>query len=336
VLRKSIAVVVSCIALAATFTLIVAAPAQAQKQLTINSFKSSSIWPIWAAQKQGFFAQQGLTIKNVYTANSVAQMVGLTNGEFDMITTALDNIIAYSEGEGSPKAPKQADLIAVLGGNNGALSLIARPEIKSIKDLKDKDLAVDAISTGFSFVLREILNRNGLGPNDYKLVAFGNTGARWNALKDNKAMAGLLSPPLSQVATGAGYPDLADAADVLGGYQANVTGTRRDWAQKNGDTIVAYIRGYRAGLAWLKDPANKQAAIAVLREQIPEASQAAAERNYAVAVESPKGFDIGGKLDLAGAKQVLDLRRRWGPQGKTITDVGHFIDESYFDRAIKP
>jgi hypothetical protein len=39
---------------------------------------------------------------------------------------------------------------------------------------------------------------------------------------------------------------------------------------------------------------------------------------------------------LAGAKNVLDLRRRYGPKGKTITDARHFVDESYFNRAVKP
>src|SRR4051812_49281272 len=135
--------------------LAVAAPAQAQREITLNSFRGTNIWPIWAAQKQGFFAKQGLTIKNVYTATSTAQMVGLIKGEFDMVTTALDNVIAYAEGEGAPSVPKAADLIAFLGGNNAALSLIARPEYKSAKELKGRDLAVDAISTGFSFVLQE-------------------------------------------------------------------------------------------------------------------------------------------------------------------------------------
>ena len=33
---------------------------------------------------------------------------------------------------------------------------------------------------------------------------------------------------------------------------------------------------------------------------------------------------------------VLELRRKYGPQGKPGTDVGRFIDESYFERAAKP
>jgi ABC-type nitrate/sulfonate/bicarbonate transport system substrate-binding protein len=313
-----------------------AAPAPAQKQITLNSFKSSSLWPIWVAQRQGMFEKLGLTIKNAYTANSVSQMVGLIKGDFEMITTALDNVVAYDLGDGSPTAPKDADLIAFMGGNNGALSLIGRPEIKSVKDLKGHDLAVDAISTGFSFVLQDILARNGLTANDYKLVAFGNTGARWQALQNKQAVAGLLTPPISQAAMAQGYVNLAEVADVLGGYQGGVAASRRDWAKSNPEAVIAFIRGYRQGLDWLRVPANKQAALGALIAEIPETTPALAEESYALLVANPRGLDPGGMLDLAGVKRVLELRRQYGPPGRPAADIGRFIDESYFERAAGP
>jgi ABC-type nitrate/sulfonate/bicarbonate transport system substrate-binding protein len=312
------------------------APAQAQTSITVNSFKSSSLWPIWVAQRQGFFAREGLAIKNLYTASSTAQMLGLIKGEFELVTTALDNVVAYDLGDGSPDAPKDADLIAFMGGNNGALTLIGRPEIKHIKELKGRDLAVDAVSTGFAFVLQEMLAREGLHAGDYKLVPFGNTGARWQAIQKSEAAAGLLAPPLSQAAVAQGYPNLGEAAAVLGGYQGGVAAARRDWARAHPDAIVGFIRGYRAGLDWLHAPANKEAALAILIAEIPETSRALAEENYALLVGDPRGLDPGGRLDLAGVKRVLDLRRQYGPAGRPAADIGRFVDESYFERAAKP
>jgi ABC-type nitrate/sulfonate/bicarbonate transport system substrate-binding protein len=326
----------ACVAITGfAFAFAFATPAQAQKEITLNSFKSSSLWPIWAAQQQGLFAKEGIAVKNIYTANSTAQMVGLIKGEFDMVTTALDNIIAYAEGEGAPSAPKEADLITVMGGNNGALTLIARPRIRSAQEVAGHDLAVDAVSTGFSFVLQEMLAKGGVAPGNYKLVPVGNTPARWQAMQDGKAVAAILTPPLSFAAVAQGYSKLGDAADVLGGYQGVVAAARRDWAKSNADTVVAFIRGYRAGLAWLKAPANKEAALAILRAENPDMTPAAAEQNYAILVVDPRGFDAGGKIDLAGARQVLALRRHYGPQGKAGNAVGRFIDESYFERAAR-
>ncbi|MPZ59253.1 MAG: ABC transporter substrate-binding protein [Rhizobiales bacterium] len=312
------------------------AGAQERRTLKIDSFKSATLWPMWAAQKTGAFDKHGLAIELSYTRNSKSQLTGVIEGKFDMITTALDNVIAYSEGEGAPGTPKNGDLIAFLGGNNGSLGLIAQPQYKSPKDFKGADLAVDAISTGFSFVLREILVRNGLGPDDYKLTAVGATGARWQALQKKETAAALLTPPFTLIAAARGFSNVAEANDVLGGYQGSVSATRRDWAAKNADTIVRYIRAYRAGQVWLMAPANKDAAIAILKAEFPQMADNLTQTTYKMLVTENKGFNPGAKIDMAGAKTVLDLRRRYGPKGKTITNVAHFIDERYFNTAIKP
>jgi ABC-type nitrate/sulfonate/bicarbonate transport system substrate-binding protein len=325
-------------ALVSAYLALVASPAVAQetRTLKINSFKSATLWPMWAAQKIGAFENEALKIDLTYTRNSKSQLTGVIEGKFDIITTALDNVIAYSEGEGAPGTPKDGDLIAFLGGNNGSLSLIAQPQYKTPKDLKGGDLAVDAISTGFSFLLREILAKSGLGPDDYKLSAVGATGARWQALQKKETAAALLTPPFTLIAAARGFSNVADANEVLGGYQGSVSATRRDWAPKNADAIVRYIRAYRAGQAWLMDTANKDVAIAILSAEFPQVQPKMAQTIYANLVVDKKGFNPGGKIDMAGAKNVLDLRRRYGPKGKTITDFARFIDVSYYNRAIRP
>jgi len=312
-----------------------ASTAQEPKTIKINSFKSATLWPLWSAQKIGAFEKEGLKIDLTYTRNSKSQLTGVIEGKFDMITTALDNVIAYSEGEGAPGTPKDGDLIAFLGGNNGSLALIAQPEIKSPKDLKGKDLAVDAISTGFSFVLREILAKAGLGLDDYKLTAVGATGARWAALQKKETAAALLSPPFTLIAAARGFSNVAEASNVLGGYQGSVSASRRDWAKQNADIVIRYIRAYRAGQDWMMSPANKDAVIGILTAAFPQMQPKIAQTLYAKLITAKDGFDPGAKIDMAGSKNVLDLRRRYGPKGKTITDVAHFIDETYFNQAVK-
>jgi len=326
---------IGAIALTAALSCPPLATAQEPKTVKIDSFKSATLWPMWAAQKTGAFEKQGLKIDLTYTRNSKSQLTGVIEGKFDMITTALDNVIAYSEGEGAPGTPKNGDLIAFLGGNNGSLALIAQPEIKSPKDLKGKDLAVDAISTGFSFVLREILAKAGLGLDDYKLTAVGATGARWASLQKKETAAALMSPPFTLIAQARGFSNVAEANEVLGGYQGSVSATRRDWAPKNADTVIRYIRAYRAGQDWLMNQANKDAAIAILKAEFPQMQDNLAQATYKMMVIDNKGYNPGAKMNMAGAENVLDLRRRYGPKGKTVTNVARFIDESYFNQAVK-
>ena len=47
---------------------------------------------------KGFFAPNGLQALLIATTNSVEQMTGLIDGQFDIAMTAVDNVIAYMEG----------------------------------------------------------------------------------------------------------------------------------------------------------------------------------------------------------------------------------------------
>src|SRR5205807_6606118 len=132
-----------------------------------------------------------------------------------------------------------------------------------------------------------MLAKTGVAPGNYKLVPFGNTGARLQAMAEGKAVGAILTPPLSLAAVAQGYVNLGDAATVLGGYQGSVAAARRDWAKANADTVVAFIRGYRSGLAWLQAPANKPGALAVLRAEMPETTEAGAAENYSLMVADP-------------------------------------------------
>ena len=50
-----------------------------------------------------------------------------------------------------------------MGATQLELSLIAAPEIKTVADLAGKTIALDALTTGFAFVLFDMLDAAGLG-----------------------------------------------------------------------------------------------------------------------------------------------------------------------------
>ena len=302
-----------------------AAPAKPEKGITLGSLKSPLV-----------FAREGLAVKNAYSANAPAQMMGLIRGEFEMATAPLDSVIAYSEGECAPQAPKDADLIALFGINNGALSLVSQPEILGGIQLHYKTIAVDEIGSAISFIVRELLALWDYPANGYKTIAVGDAPARWGALREKRATATLLTPPFTQLALAQGYTPLLNVADRFRGYQGTVAASRRDWATTNADVVVGFVRGYRSGLDWLKAPANRSVALDILRREMPEMTVASAVESYGLLIVDAKGFDPGGKIDAVGARRVFQLRRLYGPQGKGISQVGYFIDESYFQRAIRP
>src|SRR5438067_12697903 len=236
--------------------------AQSPANLDVIVFPGGFNWPLWVAQEKGFFRDNGVDVKITPTPGSVYQLVNLIDGRFDIAITAIDNLIAYREGQGEdPKIGP--DLIAVMGCDQGFLKLVTVPELKSISDLRGKTVSVDARTTGYAFVLFEILDRNGLREPEYKVERAGGVLQRFQALMEKKHDGTLLLSPFEVQAEARGFHTLAVALRVLGQYQGLVAGVRQSWAEKNRASLVGFIRAYAKAVEWLYDPANKDEALAI-------------------------------------------------------------------------
>ena len=301
--------------------------------ISVIVFPGGFNWPIWVGQEQGYFAKHGVEVKLTNTPNSVFQLTNLIEGKFDIAMTAIDNVVAYLEGQGEVPVATTPDIFAFMGGDNGLLSLAVVPEVKTYPDLKGRTLSVDAMTTGYAFVLFDLLRRNGLEMGDYKVEKAGGVLARWEALKEKKHDGTMLLTPFDILAKNAGFNILQYAIDVYGHYQGLVGAARRSWAKENADKAEGYIRGYIEGLAWLSDPANKDAAIAVLRKNLPQMSPELADQSYAALVKSG-GFMPKAQIDMEGVKTVLELRTRYGNPKKTLSDPGKYYDAQYYQAAL--
>src|SRR5918992_721927 len=170
---------------------------QAKPLQTLNVivFPGGFNLPLWAAERQGFFESNGLRVVLTPTPSSTFQMQGLAEGRFDIAMTAMDNVIAYQEGQGEAKIPENPDMFAFMGADNGFLSLVGGPGIGSIGQLKGRKLSVDAMSTGYAFVLRELLAKNGVAESEVTFERAGGVLGRFQELiKGSHAATMLITP----------------------------------------------------------------------------------------------------------------------------------------------
>lgn len=311
------------------------AAAQGAKPLEVIVFPGGFNWPIWVAQDKGFFEKNGVAVKVTPTPNSQFQLKNLIEGKFDIAMTAIDNVIAYSEGQGATKVDVEPDIFAFMGGDNGFLRLVAVPEVKDTADLKGRKISVDALTTGYAFVLRKLLENAGLKHEDVEFVSAGGVVQRYQALLKKEHAATLLISPFEVGAEAQGFKRLANADEALNRYQGLVGATRRSWAKDNEKDLVGYIRGYTAALEWLFDPANKTEAIALLRKHSPNLTEEQAARSYDVLLHPTKGFTRGAALDVEGVKTVLQLRSQYGEPKKQLTDAGKYYDLKFYEAAGK-
>ena len=207
------------------------------------------------------------------------------------------------------------------------LPVFVRPEIKSWSHLKGKKLAVDAVDTAFALVLRRILLAHGLDLNrgDYELVALGATGRRLESMMSGETFAGILNSPFDEKAAAAGMVRFGDHREVLPHYPGGILAANRGWAQSRREDLVGFLRGWLAGIRWVKNPGNREEAIKLVSADLKLSPKAA--------TESVEELSPTGSLNLAGLQNVLDLRVQFGFKLPMGNSLDRYYDLSYFREA---
>lgn len=307
------------------------APAAPPIPVRVITFDGGWNLPVWAAQRQGFFEANGVSVRLTYTPNSGVLVQSLFDGRQDVALALIDNLVAYQEGQGEAKVPDNPDLVAFMGGDGGFLSVVAAPQHKSFADLKGRTLSVDAMTTGAAFVLRELVARNGLAEGDVKYDRAGGTAARYGALLAGKHDATLLRTPFEVQAESKGYKVLA-SAETLGPYQGTAGFVRRSWAQANEQALVGFLKGYKAGVDWVYDPANREIVEALLVANSRDMTPALAKPSYAILL-GKGGLIRDLRPDPQGIATVLALRGKYAVPPKALTDPAKYVDLTWHQKA---
>ena len=301
------------------------------RPLRVVVFPGGFNLPLWAAQRQGFLEENGVSVSLTPTPSSTFQMQGLAEGRFDIAMTALDNVVAYQEDQGEAKIPEHPDMFAFMGSDNGFLSLVGGRGIGSVAELRGAKLSVDAMSTGYAFVLRELLARNGIAESEVTFERAGGALERFQALLKGAHAGTILVTPFDLMAAHQGHATLARAADELGAYQGVVGAARRSWASENEAALVGFVRAYRAGVQYLRD--HRDIAEALLVAHVRAMTPQLARQALDVLLHPRTGFFAEAALDAKGIATVLALRSKYGEPRKTLADASKYIDTRYHDKA---
>lgn len=308
---------------AAALAALAISPVRAQTEVSMISFGGATNLPVWLALDRGMFEKNGLKVRMDQTAGSKEQMADLMSGKYQFATTAFDNIVAHTEGQGSAQYDNY-DLVAIGGVHSGLNSIVARPEVKTWNDLRGKVASVDSPRSGYATVLYEILQGKGLiRDKDYTIISVGGTGARVASLKDGRAAVAVVSSPQDMQLEKEGFTILGDAAAALGEYQGSVYATRRSYAKENPKTVVAFMKTIQQAHELVF--ADKAAAIAMLKQRSKGLSDSDLEMMYK-RLTGPGGLNRDSDVNQKGVAAVLRLR---GTPG----DGSKYMDASFSKKA---
>jgi ABC-type nitrate/sulfonate/bicarbonate transport system substrate-binding protein len=318
------------IVLAAGLAAGLAAPAAAQTEIKLIGFGGGTNVPSWVAIDKGFFLKEGLKVTQDVTPGSKEQMQDIMAGKYQFASTAFDNIVAYTEGQGSDKFPDY-DVVAIAGVHSGMNSVVVRPEIKKYADLKGKVAAVDSPTSGYATVLYQIIKEKaGLEKDkDYTTVSVGGTGARVKALKDGTAHVAMISSPNDMQLKDEGFTIIGDAAEEIGAFQGSAYAVRKSYAKDHPKEVEAFVRAIAAATDYVFS--DKAGTVEVLKARIKNLSDADASKLYD-RLTGPGGLNKRAALNTKGVETVLKLRTLYG--GAAPTKADKYIDLSYYQKVV--
>ncbi len=276
-------------------------------------------WPLYVAQGCHLFERAGVNVEVTLTGSSTLQLEQLRSGGYDIGFQQSDHVVRAVE--------TGSDLCIVMAqGHAPELSLVVAPDIKTFADLRGRDIAVDGANSGYALVLRKLLAENGLA-DACRFVEFGGSQERFEAMQGGHAAASWLNPPFDRTLIAAGFGSLGTTQEFFPKYPGSIAAVRRAWAAQNGESLITFIRAFRAACVWLRNPAHKAEAIALLPQHLNIAPELAS-----------RAFDAFGKKALpsitaAGLQQVIDVY--WEAEGLHTPKAApeKYMDLSYQQRA---
>src|SRR5258706_7401534 len=171
------------------FLLATSTSAIAQQKVRLNWGAISGVMsPIWVAQGEGLFKKHGLDVELIHIASTSKAIQSMVAGEIQFTTAdALNSIQAVAAG---------ANVVMFCEGvNRFVFSLMARPELKRLSDLRGKKIGITRIGSSTHTAVLFSLNKAGPGPNDFTFLQFGGVPKILPTFVAGPVGAGALSPP---------------------------------------------------------------------------------------------------------------------------------------------
>jgi len=291
----------------------VARPAIAAETVTLISVGSSSanFWPSAVAQDKGFFAAAGLTPDIVYAQSNAAviQQVAAGSANFSTNSGLVDPIRAIEKG--APLAIVRLEVQAP------PYSLLGKPGMKSIGELKGKMISVGGAKDITRIFVERMLAPNGVKPGEFDMTFAGATSARYSALQAGAVDAAILTPPFNFNAQSAGFKLLGNTVEYVDMPFAGIT-VNTNWAASNKATVQKVIEVYNNSMAWLYDPANRDEAVQILMK-VSKIKQSDVEVAYDFLIKG-KYLEATGRISKSKLNTLVDALKTLGdiPQNFSV------------------
>jgi NitT/TauT family transport system substrate-binding protein len=285
---------------------------------------SAAYTGIWVAQDAGFFAKEGLENQIIFIGSATQLAQVLVAGDVEVASLGGGPVMAASL--------SGADL-KVIGNNVNKLifSIHAKPEIKSLEDLRGKRIAVSRFGSSADIAARTALRKYKMDASkDVNPMQLGTMSNMFGALKSGAVEASVVSPPTQFLSEKMGFKEIVNITEMDLAYPNPSMAVSGDLIRKKPDLIDRFMRAYVRGIHRAKT--DRESTIKTLAKYTTITDTVILNRAY--------DFYMGNILERApninmqGMQNALDDVARTVPSAKNARPE-QFVDLRFLDRIEK-
>jgi ABC-type nitrate/sulfonate/bicarbonate transport system substrate-binding protein len=270
---------------------------QATDKIRISTPADAAHFTMHLAQRKGFLKEEGFDVEMIVIQGGAAVTnVALSNGELD-----------YFSGLGAPVRSIILGLplrIVACYRPMPHFLLQARPEFKSVKELKGKTIGITTHGSGTEIIGRLMVKHFGLDPDkDVKFVPGGSGEGRYIRMRQGLLDATVATVPTEYIGRKMGFPIMVRSEDLFTYPFSGLTVSMKKLKEKP-DEIKRVIRAGIKANRYMRE--NRDGTITILM------STYRLDKEVATAAydSSIKGFNLDGSMPEDGFRRLIDDTKR--------------------------
>ena len=256
--------------------------------------------PVWIAKEAGFFRRNGVNAQLVYMRGGVLATQALVSNDVNFINAGGGGVVDAVLGG--------ADIFMIASPiNQEPQVLVAKKEIKDIRQLRGKRLAVNSLAGPAMLSLKMILGASGLDPErDVTYLATGSSASRYGALQLGQVEAATLAPPFTFAARKAGYTFFEDLPAMKQAELPNAAlATSRKFFDTEPLTTEMVVKSVIEGIHFYKTEKRKTSVILKQYMKMADGEELDETYNFYVKLFVEKPYP-----SARGIQTILDWSKR--------------------------
>jgi len=277
----------------------------------------------WVAKDLKIFDKNGLDVDVIMITGGARSVATLLSGSTQF-------------GTGSATAPLLATArgydikIIAASYNKFPYAFIAKPDIRSPKDLRGKKISILNYGGSNDLALQLALKEWGIKQQEVTVIIGSDAPTRLAALMTGSIDATILSPPQLTKAVQAGYPVLADMGDMSANFTQSSLYLKGSSLRENRDRAKRFLRAYAEAVHVIKTDRERTSRVFATRMRIEEPEILKSTYDYF----APR-FSFPPRVDLSGVRDTLRFyAEQQNPELKNRTPE-EFVDRSLLDELEK-